>query len=222
MQHFEPQLQILPPAQRAVWDSLRSMWQQGYVLYGGTAIALRLGHRQSIDFDFFTDRQLARAALVREAPLIASATVLQDQPDTLTVLVQPQPEQRPVKISFFSGLTFGRVADPEQTADGVLLVASIQDLFATKLKVMLQRIEPRDYVDIAALLRSGASLAHALASARTIFGSAFQPAEALKALVYFESQELATIEAEDRALLRGAASAVRDLPMVALRSRSLC
>jgi hypothetical protein len=95
-------------------------------------------------------------------------------------------------------------------------------LFATKLKVMLQRVERRDYIDIVALLRSGASLAHALAGARAIFGVAFQPAEALKALVYFEGEELATIQAEDRELLRSAASAVRDLPSVALRSQSLC
>jgi hypothetical protein len=36
-------MEILPPAQRL-----------GFVLYGGTAIALRLGHRSSVDFDFFT------------------------------------------------------------------------------------------------------------------------------------------------------------------------
>ncbi len=28
---------------------------QGFVLYGGTAIALRLAHRPSVDFDFFND-----------------------------------------------------------------------------------------------------------------------------------------------------------------------
>ncbi|WP_373321508.1 nucleotidyl transferase AbiEii/AbiGii toxin family protein [Rivihabitans pingtungensis] len=32
----------------------------GFVLYGGTAIALRLGHRESVDFDFFSDRPLDR------------------------------------------------------------------------------------------------------------------------------------------------------------------
>jgi hypothetical protein len=30
----------------------------GFVLYGGAAIALRLGHRQSVDFDFFSSRPL--------------------------------------------------------------------------------------------------------------------------------------------------------------------
>lgn len=48
---FQPRLDILPPAQRALWDELGGL-PHGFVLYGGTALALRLGHRQSIDFDF--------------------------------------------------------------------------------------------------------------------------------------------------------------------------
>ena len=58
----------------------------GFVLYGGTAIALRCGHRVSVDFDFFTARPLERAALQRLLPWLESSTVLQDQPGTFTVL----------------------------------------------------------------------------------------------------------------------------------------
>jgi hypothetical protein len=58
----------------------------GFVLYGGTAIALRCGHRVSVDFDFFTARPLERAALQRLLPWLKSSTVLQDQASTFTVL----------------------------------------------------------------------------------------------------------------------------------------
>jgi len=51
-------LDILPPAQLALWPELRQI-PAHFVLYGGTAIALRLGHRQSVDFDFFTFQDLA-------------------------------------------------------------------------------------------------------------------------------------------------------------------
>ena len=54
----------------------------GFVLYGGTAIALRYGHRMSVDFDVFSDRPLDRQQLSRELPGLGSAPVLQDQPET--------------------------------------------------------------------------------------------------------------------------------------------
>ena len=49
---FIPRLDILPEPQRRLWDELATVPAE-FVLYGGTAIALHLGHRQSEDFDFF-------------------------------------------------------------------------------------------------------------------------------------------------------------------------
>ena len=51
MSPFAPKLAALPTAQQALWPSL-SQVPTGFVLYGGTALALRLGHRQSVDFDY--------------------------------------------------------------------------------------------------------------------------------------------------------------------------
>ncbi|MCA6114494.1 nucleotidyl transferase AbiEii/AbiGii toxin family protein [Bradyrhizobium sp. WSM 1738] len=63
----------------------------------------------------------------------------------------------PVKISFFGGLTLDRINDPLCTRDQVLLVASLEDLLATK-KAILDRAEAKDYRDIAAMLTAGVSL----------------------------------------------------------------
>ena len=52
----------------------------------------------------------------------------------------------------------GRVSTPTLTEDGIALVASPLDLLGTKLKVIMQRAEAKDYEDIAQLLRSGQSL----------------------------------------------------------------
>jgi hypothetical protein len=60
MRAFDAHMDILPDEQLRVWQQLKSTVGLRYVLCGGTAIALRLGHRQSIDFDFFTDRALDR------------------------------------------------------------------------------------------------------------------------------------------------------------------
>lgn len=49
-----------------------------------------------------------------------------------------------------------------------------------------QRVEAKDYRDIAAMIQAGAELEQGLASAKALFGPAFQPSESLKALVYFQ------------------------------------
>jgi hypothetical protein len=219
---FKPRLEILPSAQQRLWPQLKPTADLGFVLYGGTAIALRLGHRLSVDFDFFSERPLDRQAIAAALPFMAGSTVLQDELNTLSLIIPcDDSEHSHVKLSFFGRIAFGRVADPELTDDGILQVASLQDLLATKVKVILQRAELRDYRDIAAMLRAGANLPHALAAAREIFGPNFQPSESLKALVYFEDGELRTLAHGDKEALIKAASAVRDLPPVALLSRTL-
>lgn len=45
---FKPRLEILPPGQQRLWPELKPASLLGFVLYGGTAIALRLGHRLSL------------------------------------------------------------------------------------------------------------------------------------------------------------------------------
>lgn len=219
---FTPCLKILPSAQRALWPALRSASQLGLVLYGGTAIALRLAHRSSVDYDFFTDQPLNRQALYTAFPFLHQATLLQDTPDALTALVPPSaPTDQHVKISFFGMLSFGRVGVPQLTDDGIVQVAAFEDLMATKVKVILQRIEAKDYQDIAAMIRFGISLSHGLAGARALYGPAFQASESLKALVYFEGGDLHRLTQEERTLLIEAASSVRALPSVSVREYAL-
>ena len=213
----------LPPEQKRLWAALRPSVEFGFVLYGGTAISLHLGHRRSVDFDFFHDQPLNKDRIRISFIFMERATVLRDAVDTLTVLVPAERRGRSggVKVSFFGGLKFGRVGEPSLTRDGVLEVASMDDLLAHKLKVILQRPEKKDYEDIAAMIRAGRSVARGLAAARTLFGKSFQPAAALKAAVYFEGGDLAALSHADRNMLIAAASAVGALPVVELRSRCL-
>lgn len=212
---FTPRREVLPAPQRWLWPQLAPAASLGFVLYGGTAIALRLGHRTSVDFDFFLSGPLDLAALTAALPFLKSATTLQQSPDTYTTLAS-DPAKAEVKISFFGLPGFGRIGQPEQTDDGVMRIASADDLLATKLKTILQRAESKDYRDIAALLRGGTNLATGLAGARVLFGRNFQPSEALKALVYFDDGDLATLARDDQTLLIDAATSIGELPRVAL------
>jgi len=206
---FRPRLDILPAAQRTLWPDLRPVQDSGFVLYGGTAIALRLGHRQSVDFDFFSSQPVEREALRKALPFLKTTTVRQDSRNTFEVATPSG-----VKVAFFGGLDFGRVKPPERTEDGVLRVASLADLMATKLKVILQRSEAKDYQDIAAMVRAGVSVAAGLAAAEQMFKPTFPPSESLKALVYFEGGDMQRLSATDRRVLIETARDVRELPPI--------
>jgi hypothetical protein len=216
---FEPHWEVLPAAQRELWPSLAGSIDLGFVLYGGTAVALRLGHRHSIDFDFFTEKPLDRRLMEKSFAFLRRSEVIQDRPDTLSVLAPVA--KAGVKVSFFGEIAIGRAGVPDRTPDGTVEVASLLDLLATKLKVMQQRIEAKDYVDVAAILRTGIRLEDGLASAAAMYSPRFQPSEAIKALTYFEGGDLASLSESDRRLLTRAVAGIRSLPVVGLASRSL-
>lgn len=77
---FTPRLDILRPPQRRLWDELAAVPEE-FVLYGGTAIALHFGHRESVDFDFFGSEPLDVARLVPAVPFLAGAIVKQREPN---------------------------------------------------------------------------------------------------------------------------------------------
>src|SRR3954469_23466108 len=110
---FAPNLDVLPGSQRALWPELADT-PKHFVLFGGTAIALRLGHRSSLDFDFFANEAFQPGDLLRQLSWLGEAEPTQSSPNTLTVLLQRG--GAPVKMSFFGGLSFGRVGEPEVAA----------------------------------------------------------------------------------------------------------
>jgi len=216
-QCLEPKLGALPAAQREIWPSLAPASDLNFVLYGGTAVALHLGHRVSVDFDFFRSEPLNKDQLRETFKFVQRAAVLQDMPDTLVVLAKMP--SGPVKTSFFGNINFGRVNDPLKTCDGTMLVASLDDLMATKLKTTLQRAEGKDYRDIAAMITAGVSLPAGLSA----FGKMFdgEPAQVLRALGFFEDGDLKTLGTADRDVLRAARDRVGNLPEIQLRPGSL-
>jgi hypothetical protein len=214
---FDPRLDILPEPQKEIWPSLSAAPRLALVLYGGTAVTLHLGHRQSVDFDFFGSEPLDKLALREAFPFLHAAAVLQDTPDTLAVLAAMPSGQ--AKISFFGGIGFGRVNDPLQTRDRTLLVASLEDLMATKLKATLDRAEAKDYRDIAQMLSNGVSLSAGLGAFRRMFKG--EPAQVLRAIGYFKDGDLPSLAKADQELLRKARDQVVDVPDVLITIGSL-
>jgi hypothetical protein len=199
---FKPRLDILPPAQRALWPELDAT-PEHFTLYGGTALALRLGHRQSVDFDFFSRIAFDPAVFAREIPYLAGAEQLQVVSHTLTCRVECG---GPVLVSFFGNLGLGEAAAREIAEGSRVHVASLLDIAGTKALTVQQRAQARDYVDIDALIRHGIDLPRMLAAANVIYGRSFNPLITLKALSYFDDVPSLPEEVQER--LRAAVAAV--------------
>lgn len=202
---LEPRLDQLPPSQRSLWPALSEV-PSGFVLYGGTALTLRLGHRLSEDFDLFANRPFQPDEIEREVPFLRGSVRLQSSPNTLVSRVE-RPEGG-TKVSFFGGLPLRRVEDPRSAVDNGLPIASLLDLAATKVKVVQDRAEAKDYLDIFRILEEEIDLRDALAAARAVYGAVFNPLLSLKALSYFGDGDLGSLPEKVRTRLSAAASSV--------------
>jgi hypothetical protein len=166
-----------------------------------------------MDFDFFTERTLDRKSLETILPWFRSGTVLRAEPDTHVLLAAIPRSSREVKVSFFGGLRIGRVGTPEPSDDGVILVASVRDLLATKLKALFDRVEPKDYLDIAEILSREGDLPQGLSDAGALFGKTFSPAECLRILCWFGEPGLGSLPAGCRRTLETRVKATWDKPL---------
>jgi Nucleotidyl transferase AbiEii toxin, Type IV TA system len=204
---FFPRLDILPKPQRRLWDELAEVPSE-FVLYGGTAIALHLGHRRSLDFDFFGSRPFDPAKLEASIPFLTAATITQRGPSTLSAIVN---RGGPVRLSFFGVPGLPRLAPPHIVPDHGLRIASLLDLAGTKVNVVQLRAEAKDYRDIDAILRDGRiDLPTALASAQALYGLQFNPQIALKALSFFDEGNLRRLS---KATKDDLAKAVREVDL---------
>ena len=151
---------------------------QGFYLAGGTALALQIGHRDSIDFDFFAQKDIVPDevfALLVSAAAGHKFTITQKEKNTLSVVVDDT-----IKLSFFGyqyPLLFPLIESP------AFSIASVRDIAAMKLSAITSRSLLKDYVDLYYILQTH-SLVYILADAKQKFPELDQSV-ILKALVYF-------------------------------------
>lgn len=179
---FHPE--ILKPRQREVLRSLGpAASRHGFYLGGGTAIALHLGHRRSVDFDWFRQPliedplELARDLQEEGIPFVTGWT----RRSTLYGTV------RGVRVSFFQyryRFLQPLVPWPEPGCQ----LAALEDLACMKLSAISQRGSRKDFVDLFALGRQGFSLQQMLGWYREKF-EVDDVAHLLYALVYFDDAD---------------------------------
>ena len=125
-----------------------SLTDHGFYLAGGTALAIQLGHRRSVDFDWFTGDSI-------QAPL-RLAQRLRD--DGIPLRVQETAEGTihatvsRVRVSFFE-YRYEMLREPIAWPAFGCVLASLEDIVCMKLAAVAQRGSKKDFVDVYALGR---------------------------------------------------------------------
>lgn len=137
-------ISILPKKQRELFNFLSGqVWLDSFYLAGGTALALQIGHRQSIDFDFFTKSSFDKKKVVKKAVEFGTFELFTEGVDTIHGALNG------VQISFF------RLEDKllgETINFRHLHVASMLDIAAMKLNAVSGRGTKKDFIDLYFLL----------------------------------------------------------------------
>lgn len=146
---MKPHLEVLDALQVAVLRRMGSpMARDGFHLAGGTAVALHLGHRRSVDLDWFTTAEFPdplRLAGRMRADGLALADVAAER-GTLHARVDG------VRVTLIE-YRYPLLEETEPLGDTGARVASLDDLAAMKLAAVAQRGTKRDFVDVHALAR---------------------------------------------------------------------
>lgn len=119
----------------------------GYRLFGGTALALYINHRRSIDFDFFSDGVVRKSDL----QLLEWLDGAEFQGEEGMVDVTVFGSSRNIRLKFVDLKLFSNVEPkypPVHTRNGIP-VAHVVDLLASKLSALSNRKELKDFQDVA-------------------------------------------------------------------------
>jgi hypothetical protein len=174
----------LPASSRELLDRLETLKApelKGWILAGGTGLALQLGHRVSEDFDFFRTDALDVPRLFRVLDGAGTCELLQEAEHTLTVICGG------VKLSFF------HVRDPfvfRCRTYRFFHVAAVREIALMKLAAISGRGARKDFVDLYTILRGGLTLTELFQDLPRKYGAGRVNAyHILKSLTYFADAE---------------------------------
>ncbi len=115
-----------------------------FYLAGGTALALHLGHRRSVDLDFFSAKPFSEDALIADLEKLSQISVLSKSPRTVYLHVSS------TKVSFI-GYDYPLLFPLARFQD--LQVADVRDIACMKLSALASRGSRRDFVDLYVVAR---------------------------------------------------------------------
>ena len=150
-----------------------------FYLAGGTSLALQIGHRKSIDLDFFTAKFPKREIILQKIKEL-KPKIIQEADGTVDLTIDE------VKVSFFEYKypLIGKLVEYE----GVSL-ASITDITCMKLSAISSRGSKKDFIDLYAVLNENTFVNIWKAFEKKFEGVEYQKLHVLKSIIYFEDAE---------------------------------
>jgi hypothetical protein len=156
--------EIINPQQSDLIPFLKD-FRRSFYLVGGTAIALHIGHRQSIDFDLFTPTKLNKSRIkskLKEIPF-EQKPIFEDY-DQLHMLINR------VKVTF---LSYPYTIEHPVKVGSFITIPTLLTLAAMKAFALGRRAKWKDYVDMFFILRDHYSIKEIAAHTQSIFGQLF-------------------------------------------------
>jgi len=156
--------EILSPGQQELLPLLK-LFKKEFYLVGGTAVALYIGHRRSIDFDLFNYAPIRPKSLLTK---ISESGFPFDV--TRRVTEQLNVNIREVKFTFYQ---YPFMIDSPNSFEGVLRMPTLIDLAAMKAYALGRRSKWKDYVDLYFILKEYYTIKQISNRASTIFDQLF-------------------------------------------------
>ncbi len=157
-------LEILSSNQSDLLPYLKT-FNRSFYMVGGTAIALHLGHRRSIDFDLFSPSQLIKHRIKRKLLNIPfkQKAIFEDY-DQIHLMINE------VKTTFFN---YPYSIEHPVIVENFITISELITLAAMKAFALGRRAKWKDYVDLFFIIRDYFSVAEISSKADIIFGPLF-------------------------------------------------
>ena len=156
-------LEALSDEAKAVWGKCHFL--EGFYLAGGTALAMQLGHRISVDLDFFSEESIKKTLLSQIEKVFGTVSILVNSKNELSVLAGG------VKLTCLH-YPFKLISPTVPTY--IVPLASVRDIAAMKAYTLGRRRSLKDYVDLYFILSKNlSSLKQIVEDSKTKFADAF-------------------------------------------------
>ena len=140
-------------------------FKRSFYLVGGTAIALYLGHRHSIDFDLFSYNKLKKADIKRKLLEIPyKQEIISEDIDQLHLYINE------VKVTFFN---YPYLLEHPVNLHKIISMPTLLSLAAMKAFALGRRAKWKDYVDLFFLIKNHFTTQEISAEAKRLFKDHF-------------------------------------------------
>jgi len=157
---------------------LLKTFSKNFGLVGGTAIALQIGHRQSVDFDMFSGDKFGNLAILNKFRKSVGVDAVQiNRLDEITFV------SLGVRITFFRYI-YG--IEYSQKFDSIVNLPDLLTLAAMKAFVLGRRAKWKDYVDLYFIMRDFYGINEIIKKGNEIFGKEFNDKIFKTQLAYFQ------------------------------------